>query len=679
MKYLEERAALLRIKECDLRLDALLECETSVDKGIHVGGAFSAIPPMAALYYGGMMDYDPRHPTDPGQDIFILSKGHAVAALAAVYADVGYISREDLYHSRGYGALIKGHPGPVIPGVPVATGPLGHGISIACGYAWKRKTQGWGNVYCLVGDGELQEGSCWEGLLLAADKNLSNLCVIVDKNNGQSDNTKALVVGLGDLRKKFEGLGYRVMDAWADEPESLLTALEIFGTKPQGAAPTAIICHSIKGIGGVLDITGLHKTEMKGELLEKERKAQEQKRDRFIARLNEFDREVIAQEAGKMGLQIQTDENGRITDCRRVSVGKLVQKAPVRNKKLEYSGERWKPLDRGQKYNTFRVMKEAMEILAEDPRVYTIDSDLSNASGMYDGAVMADRNRALNVGIAECNMMCVGEALASEGGNVWMSTFAPFFDQRALRRIAVSYQEREEAIADGWLNQGHNLDMTFLATSANLETGVNGATHMGNDDENTVRQLAQIKVIDAGCPQFLQAVLRWIAEGNRGLVYLRTMKTAIKPIYPENFTFTYGKAYYLKKYGNAQAVIVTAGHGLTEALKAEEMLYQKGILVNVLDMPSLDEEECLRLAEGELPVIFAEQNNGALLEQFSRLAVTKTEIRAKVAGMNTRTQEGELQYIPSGTYGQLLEQLGLTSEDIVKKVSEMVKEERQYG
>ena len=132
MKHLEARAALLRVKECDLRMDCLLECDTSIDRGLLVGGGFS---------------------------------------------------------SRGYGAAVKGHPGPVLPGVPVATGPLGHGISICCGYAMRRMELGRGNVYCMVGDGELQEGSCWEGAALAADRGLRNLCVLVDQNTGQSDVT----------------------------------------------------------------------------------------------------------------------------------------------------------------------------------------------------------------------------------------------------------------------------------------------------------------------------------------------------------------------------------------------------------------------------------------------------------------------------------------------------------
>ena len=125
MKHLEARAALLRVKECDLRMDCLLQCDTSIDRGLHVGGAFSSLTAMTALYYSGLAAFNVTCPTDTEQDLFVLSKGHAVAALAAVYADLGYISRSDLYHSRGYGAAVKGHPGRFSPAFRLQPARLG--------------------------------------------------------------------------------------------------------------------------------------------------------------------------------------------------------------------------------------------------------------------------------------------------------------------------------------------------------------------------------------------------------------------------------------------------------------------------------------------------------------------------------------------------------------------------
>jgi hypothetical protein len=114
----------------------------------------------------------------------------------------------------------------------------------------------------------------------------------------------------------------------------------------------------------------------------------------------------------------------------------------------------------------------AMKIFARDPRVVSLDADLSTTSNLQEGVSYVDVDRGLNVGIAESNMMNIGEAYALMGFNVWTSTFCPFWDWRVMRRIAISFQERKETInrADGWLSEGHNLDIVFMVTAADIET-----------------------------------------------------------------------------------------------------------------------------------------------------------------------------------------------------------------
>ncbi len=141
-------------------------------------------------------------------------------------------------------------------------------------------------------------------------------------------------------------------------------------------------------------------------------------------------------------------------------------------------------LDPKKEYAASDVVTAAMKVFARDPAVISIDSDLATTSGLEAGVAAVDQRRALNVGVAEANMMGIGEAFAALGHQTWISTFCPFFDWKVMRRIAVGHQERLEAIAapDGWLSEGHGLDLTMLATAANFETRTNGATHMGNDD-----------------------------------------------------------------------------------------------------------------------------------------------------------------------------------------------------
>ena len=126
---------LLNIKDSDVRLLTLEQCRFAVDKSLHAGGAFSATIPLVALYYGGFMDIDIVDPTRRGQDLFTLSKGHAVAALASIYAELGYFDVSILRNSRSYHSILNGHPGPILPGVHVATGPMGQGLSVAQGFA----------------------------------------------------------------------------------------------------------------------------------------------------------------------------------------------------------------------------------------------------------------------------------------------------------------------------------------------------------------------------------------------------------------------------------------------------------------------------------------------------------------------------------------------------------------
>ena len=126
---------LFEIKDSDIRIMTLQQAHDAIDKGIHIGGAFSATIPLVALYYGGMMHYDVADPTRRGQDMFVLSKGHTVATIASIYADLGYYNRSVLVNSRSRDSILNGHPGPILPGFHISTGPLGQGLSVAQGFA----------------------------------------------------------------------------------------------------------------------------------------------------------------------------------------------------------------------------------------------------------------------------------------------------------------------------------------------------------------------------------------------------------------------------------------------------------------------------------------------------------------------------------------------------------------
>jgi transketolase N-terminal domain/subunit len=149
----------LAIKDSDIRLLTLEQCRYAIDQGLHAGGSAKATIPLVALYYGGFIDLDISDPTRVGQDTFVLSKGHAVAALASIYAELGYFDRTVLRNSRSHASILNGHPGPILPGVSIATGPMGQGFGVAQGFAIAGKLTPRFDAYCMTGDGELQEGT----------------------------------------------------------------------------------------------------------------------------------------------------------------------------------------------------------------------------------------------------------------------------------------------------------------------------------------------------------------------------------------------------------------------------------------------------------------------------------------------------------------------------------------
>jgi transketolase len=671
---------LLEIKDADIRLLTILQGRTAVDKGIHIGGASTATIPLVSLYYGGIMNYEVSQPVKEGQDLFVLSKGHAIAALASVYADLGFFPESLLKGSRGYESILNGHPGPILPGIHTATGPLGQGVCVAEGFALAAQCGRSFDVFALTGDGELQEGIPWEAFMFAGAKRLDNLCVLIDKNNGQLDNPKNLLYPMGGL-SALEHFGWNVFTVDATKYEPVLEALREFKYGPRDGHPTVIICDSYKGMGGLSGFMGGHKVDFTDAFADQEAAMQEARRALRVAELADIiacaegkaEGDALKAEtaacAKKMGLVFSAmDGKVSVKSDRRAVKTKRV---PARNKKIAYNDAGLPALDSAKKYSAQEVITAAMKVCARDPRVMSVDSDLAGISGLEAGVGYVDRRRALNAGIAEANMMCIGEAFAALGYNAWVSTFAPFFDWKVLRRIAVSQQERLEAaeMKDGWLAKGHGLDLTFLATSPDIETKTNGATHMGNDDSLVYDGIAQLKIINASCPQQTLAIVKWIMEGGRGLVYLRILRGATPVLYSKDFRFEFGKGYYLAKPEGAKVCIVSSGHGVYEALAAAKILEGKGVPAAVVDMPSCDSALIEELCAGGGKIVVAEQNNGYLWNCFRRVLFGKKDTAAKnFVPINLLDKNGSPRFIHSATYEELLEHYGLSPKLIAERV-----------
>ncbi|MGN1387644.1 MAG: transketolase [Bacillus sp. (in: firmicutes)] len=230
----------------EIRLLTLKELE---HRGFgHYGGSLSIVETLAVLY-GEVLNVDPTHPKNPERDYFILSKGHAGPALYAALALRGFFSEDMLYTLNENGTKLPSHPDRnLTPGIDMTTGSLGQGISVATGVALSHKLSNKENyTYCIVGDGELNEGQCWEAFQFAAHHQLNRLIVFIDDNKKQLDGYTADIIDPLDLTDKFEAFGFYTIKVDGSSIKEIYEAIE--RGKAQSDLPVAIILDTVKGQG----------------------------------------------------------------------------------------------------------------------------------------------------------------------------------------------------------------------------------------------------------------------------------------------------------------------------------------------------------------------------------------------------------------------------------------------
>ena len=217
-------------------------------KSGHPGGSLSIADILAVLYFN-QMNINEEKPNEPCRDRFILSKGHCAPALYATLAEKGFFEKEKLKEFRKLEGNLQGHPDKnKVPGVDMSTGSLGQGLSVANEMALASKINHDGfRVYCLLGDGETEEGQIWEAAMTSNKYHLDNLCVILDYNNLQIDGTIEEVKGLDNIEGKWKSFGFNTIMVDGNNIEQLLDAFET--AKMTKQKPTIIIAKTIKGKG----------------------------------------------------------------------------------------------------------------------------------------------------------------------------------------------------------------------------------------------------------------------------------------------------------------------------------------------------------------------------------------------------------------------------------------------
>lgn len=217
-------------------------------KSGHPGGSLSAAECITYLYFKEM-NIDPANPDMEDRDRFVLSKGHAAPALYATLALRGYFPMKEMENLRHIGSMLQGHPAIGTPGVDMATGSLGQGVSAAVGMALAARVDGKSyRTYALLGDGELEEGQVWEAALLAGNRKLDSLCLIVDNNNLQIDGTLEEVNAPYPIGEKFAAFGFHVIEV-ADGNDFGQLAEAFANARAAKGKPSVIVMKTVKGKG----------------------------------------------------------------------------------------------------------------------------------------------------------------------------------------------------------------------------------------------------------------------------------------------------------------------------------------------------------------------------------------------------------------------------------------------
>jgi transketolase len=215
----------------------------------HSAGPLGLADILTALYFD-VLKHDPKKPDWNKRDIFLLSNGHCVPVQYATMAHAGYFDRKELMTLRQLGSRLQGHPErTALPGLENTSGPLGCGLSQACGMAlamrMNQEMHRW--IYVVMGDGEINEGNVWEGAMLANKYNLNNITAIIDRNNIQIDGPTEDVMPLEDLKAKWEAFGWFVLDIDGNNMEAVIDALNM--SRAIVEKPVMIIAHTVPGKG----------------------------------------------------------------------------------------------------------------------------------------------------------------------------------------------------------------------------------------------------------------------------------------------------------------------------------------------------------------------------------------------------------------------------------------------
>jgi transketolase len=625
----------------------------------HAGGTLSIMDITAALYLK-VADHDPRNPSWPDRDRIVWSTGHKAPSLYLGLAFAGFCPVEDVALLRKLSSPYQGHPHWLkLPGVEVSTGSLGQGLSIAVGIALAGKLNAKNyRTFCIMGDGEQQEGQIWEAAMEAAHHKLDNLIGIVDCNRLQIDGKVSEVMNIEPLEAKYRSFGWDVICLDGHDMKQVVDGLE--KARAGVAKPTVILAQTVKGKGVSFmeDIAGWHGKTPNVEEMHKG--------------------------LAELGL------------AEKIPVKTLLDHAKAYQAEVERKLEAKMPkFHRNYWWNSAENMKAKMEptrmgfgqSLAEngdDERVVCLGLDISGSItiSQFYASKPERKNRWISMGIAEQSATSAAAGLAREGKLPVLGTYATFAAARNLDQIRTS-------VCYG------NFNVLIAGAHGGVSVGPDGATHQALEDLFAMCGLPNMSVVVPCDAVETRKATTYLLLKHRGPKYIRFAREATPVVTGETTPFVFGKANVIRLRGEApnfadafqtmlaseypsedeDLSIVACGPMVPEAMRAAWILkkdfgYETRV-INLHTLKPIDEAAIVRAAKETGVVVTAEEHQiGALAWRISNVITSSTKVYGSpviTAAIGVKDRFGD-----SGAPWELVKEFEVSAEHIAERAAELM-------
>ncbi|MDR3764717.1 MAG: transketolase [Acidobacteriota bacterium] len=626
----------------------------------HAGGTLSIMDIVAALYLD-VAEHDPKHPRWAGRDRIIWSAGHKAPALYTGLAFAGFCPKHDLSLLRKLSSPFQGHPHWLkLPGVEISSGSLGQGLSVAVGNALAaRLDQQPYTVFCIMGDGEQQEGQIWEAAMEAAHYKLDNLVAILDKNGLQIDGKVCDVMGIEPIAEKYRAFGWEVMEIDGHDMQQIVDTLRRMKTQ-RNQCPKVVIANTVKGKGVSFmeNVAGWH--------------GKSPNLDELMKALEEL----------------------KVSD--RVDVGALSEYAASYQRQVEHKlAAKMPQFSRNYWWNNAPTMKVKMEPTRKgfgkalneegsDERVVCLGLDISGSITISDfyASHPERKGRWLSMGIAEQSATAVAAGLAKEGKLPVLGTYATFAAARNLDQVRVSICYS-------------NLNVFIAGAHGGVSVGPDGATHQALEDLFAMCGLPNMSVVvPADIVESAKATRAMLLQ-HVGPKYVRFAREATPVVSTAATPFVFGKANVIRFRGEHENFveafetilaheyhdehedlsIIACGPMVPEAMRAAWILkkeygYETRV-VNMHTMKPMDRDAVLRAARETGAIVTAEEHQvGALGWRVAGIVMEDPEllrhpVLAGYIGVEDRFGD-------SGAPWELVKEFGVSAEHIAHKAAELI-------